>query len=62
VKARGSQREVSIPLEFELGQRAFCDWGQAQVVIDGTEVTVHLFCMRLAGSRDFFVVAFLNER
>jgi transposase len=59
---RGSQREVFIPLEFELGQRAFCDWGQAQVVIDGKEVTVHLFCMRLAGSRDFFVVAFLNER
>lgn len=60
--ARGSQREVFIPLEFELGQRAFCDWGQAQVVMDGKEMTVHLFCMRLAGSRDFFVVAFLNER
>jgi transposase len=59
---RGSQREVYIPLEFDLGRRAFCDWGQAQAVIDGKEVTIHLFCMRLAGSRDFFVVAFLNER
>lgn len=60
--ARGTRREVYIPLEFELGQRAFCDWGQAQVILDGHEVTVHLFCMRLAGSRDFFVVAFLLER
>lgn len=59
---RGNQREVFVPLEFELGQRAFCDWGQAKAVIDGKEITVHLFCMRLAGSRDFFVVAFLNER
>lgn len=60
--ARGSHREVFIPLEFELGTRAFCDWGQAQVVVAGKEVTVHLFCIRLAASRDFFVVAFPHER
>lgn len=59
---RGTHREVFIPLEFELGTRAFCDWGQAQVVVGGQEVTVHLFCMRLAASRDFFVIAFPHER
>lgn len=59
---RGSQREVFIPLEFELGQRAFCDWGQAQVMLNGRDVTVHIFCMRLAGSRDFLVVAYPHER
>ncbi len=59
---RGSRREVYIPLEFELGTRAFCDWGQADVIIAGKQVTVHLFCMRLAASRDFFVVAFPHER
>lgn len=61
-KARGHRREVYIPLEFKLGSRALCDWGQAQVIVAGKEVTVHLFCMRLAASRDFFVVAFPHER
>lgn len=59
---RGNQREVYIPLEFEVGQRAFCDWGEAQAVIAGKEVRIYLFCMRLAASRDFFVVAFPHER
>jgi transposase len=31
------------------------------VLIGGKEVTVHLFCMRLAASLDFFVVAFPHE-
>lgn len=59
---RGDTQEVFVPLEFEMGSRAFCDWGQAQAVIDGKEVTIHLFCMRLAASRDYFVVAFPHER
>ena len=59
---RRQQREVYVPLEFDLGSRAFCDWGQAQVILGGQEVTAHLFCMRLAASRDFFVMAFPHER
>jgi transposase len=59
---RGRRREVFVPLAFEMGQRAQCDWGQAQVIVDGKMVTVHLFCMRLLASKDFFVTAFLNER
>jgi len=59
---RGQHREVFIPLAFDLGQRAQCDWGQAQVVLDGRAVTVHLLCMRLLASKDFFVMAFMNEQ
>lgn len=61
-KVRGLHREVFIPLAFEMGQRAQCDWGQAEVVLDGRGVTVHLFCIRLLASKDFFVMAFLNEQ
>lgn len=59
---RGKRREVFVPLAFEMGQRAQCDWGQAQGVLDGKMVTVHLFCIRLLASKDFFVMAFLNEQ
>lgn len=59
---RGQRREVFVPLAFEMGQRAQCDWGQAQVIIDGKMVTVHLFCMRLLVSKDIFLMAFLNEQ
>jgi transposase len=59
---RGQRREVFVPLAFEMGQRAQCDWGQAQVIVAGKMVTVHLFCIRLLASKDFFVITFLNEQ
>lgn len=59
---RRQQREVYVPLEFSLGSRAFCDWGEAEVILNGEQVTVQLFCMRLAASRDIFVMAFPHQR
>ena len=59
---RGQRREVFVPPVFEMGQRAQCDWGQAEVVLDGKAVTVHLFCVQLVASKVFFVMAFLHER
>lgn len=59
---RRQQREVYVPLAFDPGSRAFCDWGVAEVTMNGQRVRVHLFCMRLAASRDIFVMAFPHER
>ena len=59
---RGRQREVFIPLEFGLGERAEVDWGTAQVILAGRLETVHLFCARLRYSGAPFVMAFPCER
>jgi transposase len=54
--------KVFIPLEYELGSNAQCDWGQALAIIGGQKMTVHLFCMVLSASGAPFVHAFPNER
>ena len=51
-----------IPLEYELGSNAQCDWGQALAIIAGQKETVHLFCITLSASGASFVMAFPNER
>ena len=56
------KRKVYIPLEFDPGQDAQMDWGEAQVIIDGVKVTVQLFCMRLCYSRRLFVMAFPTQK
>lgn len=50
--------QVYLPLEFDPGADAQVDWGEAQAVIAGEQVTVHLFCMRLCYSRRLFMMAF----
>ena len=53
--------EVFVPQHHEPGAEAEVDWGEAQVVIDGQHVKVHLFQMRLCFSGAAFAVAFLHE-
>src|SRR5260221_473522 len=48
--------DVFIPLEFEPGQDAQCDWGEAIAVIGGVGQTVQAFGMRLCYSRKTFVI------
>ena len=48
--------DVFIPLEFEPGQDAQCDWGEAIAVIGGVRLTVQVFVMRLCYSRKTFVM------
>jgi hypothetical protein len=50
-KKEQRQQEVYLPLEFEPGQDAQCDWGEALVVMEGREVIVQVFVMRLCYSR-----------
>lgn len=64
----GAQRKernrpsVYLPLRFDPGLDAQMDWGEAHVVMDGVDVIVQLFVMRLCYSRRLFVMAFPNMR
>jgi transposase len=51
-----------LPLEFEPGQDAQVDWGEAQVILAGTQQTVQLFIMHLSFSRRSFVMAFPAQK
>ena len=47
-----------LPLEFDPGQDAQMDWGEAAVNLAGERITVQLFVMRLNYSKARFVMAF----
>jgi len=61
-QVRGPERKAFIPLAYEPGMDAQCDWGDVDVVVDGQQVTVQLFCMRLCASGAAFAMAFPNQR
>ena len=54
--------EVFLPLEFEPGQDAQCDWGEATAVLFGVRQTVQVFVLRLCFSRKTFVMTFPTQR
>jgi len=53
--------EVFLPLEFEPGQDAQVDWGEAVAEISGKREKVQFFLMRLCYSRRAFAVAFPTQ-
>jgi transposase len=55
-------KEVFFKLDFQPGAEAQVDWGEAMVVMNGVEVKVHLFCMRLPYSRTSFVRAYPSQK
>jgi len=57
---KGGQ-EVFLPLEFEPGQDAQVDWGEAVVLFDGHRQKVPFFLMRLCYSRRAFAMAFPSQ-
>jgi transposase len=60
-RARQS-RPAFLPLEFDPGQDAQADWGEAEVEIAGERVMVQFLAMRLNYSRARFVMAFPFQR
>jgi transposase len=60
-KAR-QRPKIYLPLEFDPGTDAQVDWGEAKVILQGEQVTVQLFLMRLCYSRRLFVMAFPNQK
>jgi len=53
---------VFVPLEFDPGQDAQVDWGEAIAILNGVRQTVQLFVMRLCYSRRTFAMAFPTQR
>jgi len=51
-------KEKYLPLEFDPGQDAQVDWGEAEVMLAGKPVTVQMFTLRLNYSRARFVMVF----
>ena len=56
------KRKVYIPLEFDPGEDAQADWGEARVILNEKEVTVQLFLIRLCYSRRLFMMAFPTQK
>src|SRR5437660_5000888 len=54
--------DVFLPLDFEPGQDAQCDWGEAVAIIGGVRQVVQVFVMRLCYSRRTFVMCFPTQR
>lgn len=53
---------VFLPLEYDPGCDGQVDWGEAQVLMQGQQITVQLFVMRLCYSRRPFVMAFPHQK
>ena len=64
----GQRRKVSrrpkvyLPLEFDPGTDAQVDWGEADVIMSGEQITVQLLVVRLNYSRRLFVMAFPSQK
>lgn len=54
--------DVFLPLEYDPGQDAQIDWGEAVALIAGQRQKVQLFVMRLCFSRRTFAMAFPTQR
>ncbi|AGG05959.1 IS21 family transposase [Dehalococcoides mccartyi] len=61
-KLRPTITEMAIPLEFDPGTDAQCDWGEAQVRIAGKLTIAQVLCMKLSFSGRPFVMAFPTQR
>lgn len=61
-KRKKKLQEVFIPLDFQLGHQFQCDWGEADIILQGRSQRVFLFCIQLSASRVRFVRAYLHEK
>ncbi len=57
-RRKDEYKQKYIPLEFDPGQDAQVDWGEAEVIMAGERVKVQLFVLRLNYSKARFVMAF----
>lgn len=59
---RSGDVQASVPLEFDPGEAAQVDWGEAVVYLDGKKTRVQLFCYRLCHSAAPYVAVFPSQR
>ncbi len=60
-KIASRQPDVFLPLDFEPGQDAQVDWGEAIAIIGGRREKVQVFLMRLCFSRRTFAMTFPTQ-
>jgi len=53
---------VFLPLEFDPGTDAQVDWGEGDVIMNGEQITIQLFYLKLSYSRRTFMMAFPNQK
>jgi len=61
-KLRFDLEDMAIPLEFDPGSDAQCDWGEAWVYMEDELTRVQVFCMKLCYSGKPFLVTFPTQR
>ena len=61
-RLRHNFREMYIPLEFDPGTDAQCDWGEAYVYMADKFIPVQVFCAKLSYSGRPFLMAFPTQR
>ncbi|MBA4494174.1 transposase, partial [Paenactinomyces guangxiensis] len=49
-----------VPLEFPPGKYAQFDWGEVEILLQGKQVKVQVFCMRCTFSRKIFIKTFFH--
>lgn len=59
---RPTLKDTFVPLEFDPGTDAQCDWGTADVILAGAQVSVQMFCLKLRSSGAIFVCCFPNQK
>jgi transposase len=55
-------QKLFLPLDYDPGQDAQCDWGEATAIIAGVKQTVQFFVMRLSYSHRTFLMTFPTQR
>ncbi|WP_309506191.1 IS21 family transposase [Paenactinomyces guangxiensis] len=51
-----------VPLEFPPGKYAQFDWGEVEILLQGKQVKVQVFCMRCTFSRKIFIKTFFHQK
>ena len=62
VRKLHKQPAVFLPLAFDPGTDAQMDWGEADIILSGHQVSVQLFLMKLSYSRRTFMMAFPGQK
>lgn len=61
-RKKRKRKQAFLPLEFDAGQDAQVDWGEASIRLAGQEIKAHFLSMRLNHSKARFVMAFPFEK
>jgi transposase len=61
-KAKKKPPKAFVPLEYPPGKFAQFDWGEVDILLQGKQVTVQVFCMRCTYSRKIFVKTFFHQK